>query len=95
MCSILTYGSEVWYLSAEVIRAINGVNANMMSVISGKTQQQEATPKWRSSDLVKWIRARRLQWAVHILMIDRNRELKHTRKFLFFKCIRCGERVTY
>ena len=76
VCSILTYGSEAWCLSAEVIRAINGANANMMSVISGKTQKQEATPKWRSFDLVKWIRARRLQWAGHILRMYRDRKLK-------------------
>ena len=55
VCSIqiysqLTYGSETWCLSAEVVCAINGANASMLSVISGKTQQQEASPKWWSFD---------------------------------------------
>ena len=57
VCSILTYGSEAWNLRKEVVKAINGANAGMMCVISGKTQQQETSAKWRSFDLVKWIRA--------------------------------------
>ena len=70
VCSILTYGSEAWYLTAAVKRALNGANAQMMSVITGKTQHQEASKKWQTFDLVKWVRARRLQWLGHILRMD-------------------------
>lgn len=38
VCSILTYGSEAWYLTTGVTRVLNGVNEQMMSVITGKTQ---------------------------------------------------------
>ena len=41
VCSILTYGSEAWKLNAEVAKAINGVNAQMVCVITGKTPHQE------------------------------------------------------
>ena len=58
-----------------------------MCVISGKTQQQEASAKWRSFDLVKWIRARRLQWAGHILRMGQDRKLKQA-VFEMFK-LRC------
>ena len=73
-----------------MVRAINGANASMLCVISGKTQQQEATPKWRSFDLVKWIRARRLQWAGHILRMGQTRKLKQA-VFEMFKLRREGD----
>ena len=60
VCSVLTYGSEAWCINEAVAKKINGANASMMSVITGKTQHQEATTKWQTFDLVKWIRARRL-----------------------------------
>ena len=60
------------------MQAINAANANMMSVISGKTQQQETSAKWRSFDLVNWIRAQRLQWLGNILRIGKERNLKKT-----------------
>ena len=37
VCSILTYGSEAWFLTEQVQRALNGANAQMMSVITGKS----------------------------------------------------------
>ena len=62
----------------EATRAINGVNAQMMSVITGKSPHQDASCKWRTFDLVKWIRARRLQWLGLILRMDPKRQLKQT-----------------
>ena len=47
------------------------------SVISGKTPHQEASPKWRSFDIVRWIRARRLAWLGHILRLGKERTIKH------------------
>jgi len=41
----------------------------MVAIITGKTPNQEARSKWRTFNLVDWIRARRLQWAGHILRL--------------------------
>ena len=76
VCSILTYGSEAWTLNAKVMRKLNGANAHMVSAITGRTVQQEASAKWRTFDLVKWIRARRLQWLGHILRLGPERLIK-------------------
>ena len=48
ICSILTYGSEAWRITAEVAKALNGANARMVIVITGRTPQQEASAKWRT-----------------------------------------------
>ena len=49
----------------------------MLSIITGKTPKQEASKKWRTFDLVAWIRARRLQWAGYILRLtDTKRKVK-------------------
>ena len=48
----------------------------MLSIITGKTPHQEASAKWRTFDLVAWIRARRLQWLGHILRMGPERKLK-------------------
>jgi len=45
VCSVLTYGSEAWCINEAVTKKINGADANMMSVITGKTQHQEVTTK--------------------------------------------------
>ena len=60
VCSILTYGSEAWRLTTEVKAALNGANASMISIITGRTNREEAS-EGKTFDLVKWIRARRLQ----------------------------------
>ena len=73
----MVYGSEAWKLNTEAIRKLNGTNAQMMSVISGKTPHQEASPKWRSFDIVRWIRARRLAWLGHILRLGKERTINH------------------
>ena len=62
VCSILTYGSEAWSIDKETRKALNGSNAIMMSVLTGKTPHQEASAaKWMTFNLVVWVRARRLQ----------------------------------
>ena len=76
VCSIMVYGSEAWKLDPEAVRKLNGANSQMMSVISGKTPHQEASPKWRSFDIVRWIRARRLAWLGHILRLGPERKIK-------------------
>ena len=83
VCSILTYGSEAWRLTTEVCAALNGANSSMVSVITGKTIKEEATVG-KSFDLLKWIRARRLQWLGHILRMGTERTLKQA-VFIMFK----------
>ena len=63
----------------------------MVSVLTGKTQHQEASsPKWRIFDLVVWVRSRRLQWLVHILRMESDRKLKQA-VFEMFKCRKTGD----
>ena len=62
----------------------------MVSVITVKTPHQEASHKWSTFDLVKWIRSSRLQWLVHILRMGPERNLKQT-VFEMFKARRDGD----
>ena len=60
VCSIMTYGSEAWRITPEVSAALNGANSSMVSKITGKSIREEAS-EGKTFDLVKWIRARKLQ----------------------------------
>ena len=92
VCSILTYGSEAWMLTPEVRRALNGANTAMMSVITGEEVRKEAG-KGKTFDLVRWVRARRLQWMGHILRLeDTTRLLQYTRRSKC--CMKAGRRAT-
>ena len=71
----MTYGSEAWHINEEVRRKINGANSRMVSVITGKSQKEEATEATCTFNLVRAIRARRLQWLGHILRLDEDRLL--------------------
>ena len=62
-------------MNDEVQRKINGANSRMVSVITGNTQRQEATEATCTFNLVRAIRARRLQWLGHILRMDEDRLL--------------------
>ena len=76
VCSIMVYGSEAWTLSETVCKRLNGANARMVCIISGKSPKQEATGAECTFNLVRWIRARRLQWAGHILRMGSQRMIK-------------------
>ena len=76
VCNIMTYGSEVWTLHEVTIKKLNGANTQMVSIISGENPHQEASSKWRSVDLVRSIRARRLAWLGYILFLGPGRKLK-------------------
>ena len=76
VCSVLTYGAEAWRINPDVAKAINGANSQMLSIITGKTPHQEVSIKWRTFDLVRWIRARRLKWLGQILRLGPERLIK-------------------
>ena len=69
VCSKLVYGCEAWFLDAKACAMLNGANSRMMSHITGRTVREEASKESRTFDVLKWIRARRLQWAGHILRL--------------------------
>ena len=75
-CSILTWGSEAWYLKSEVVKKLNGANAQMLCIITGKTPREEATAKTCSFNLLNWIRSRRLQWVGHVIRMGTDRKVK-------------------
>ena len=83
VCSILTYGSEAWRLTREVCAALNGANASMVSIITGRAIRDEAAED-KTFDIVKWIRARKLQWLGHILRMTQERKIKQA-VFVMFK----------
>jgi len=83
VCSILTYGSEAWNINEVVRKKINGANSVMVSAITGKTPREEAVATTCSFNLVRAIRARRLQWLGHILRLDEHRLLQRAVKCLY------------
>ena len=64
VCSILTYGSETWTLTKGVCAALNAVNSSMVSVITDRSIREEVSDG-KTFDLLRWIRARKLQWPRH------------------------------
>ena len=76
VCSIMTYGSETWLLDVPTCRALNGANATMLARITGKSQHDEAKKATTTFDIVRNIRARRLQWLGHILRMEDHRLVK-------------------
>ena len=70
VCSRLTYGSETWRLDARTRKMLNGANSRLVARITHRTPHEEASAKTQTFDIVRWIRARRLQWVGHILRMD-------------------------
>jgi len=89
VCSILTYGSEAWRLTPKVCAALNGANSSMVSKITGRTIRDEAT-EGKTFDLVRWIRARKLQWLGHILRMGEERKIKRA-IYVMFKTPQPGD----
>ena len=90
VCSVMTYGAEAWKLDDKVSKALNGANSQMLSVITGRSPHDEASPGTRTFDLPRWIRARRLQWLGHILRMEDDRKLKQA-VFEIFKAPSQGD----
>ena len=78
VCSIMTYGSEAWLLDNATCKALNGANAAMLAIITGKSIQQEACRSTTTFDILPWIRGKRLQWVGHILRLPPTRLLHRT-----------------
>ena len=89
VCSILTYGSEAWGLTPTVSAALNGTNSNMVSIITDRHVREEAS-EGKTFDLIKWIRARKLQWLGHILRMGKERKVKQA-IFIMFKTPQQGD----
>ena len=49
---------------------LNESNSRLMALITGKSAHAEAIADARTFEIVRWVRARRLQWVGHILRID-------------------------
>ena len=73
VCSRLTYGCEAWRLDKRTCAMINGANSRMVAHITNRTPHEEASEITRTFDILRWIRARRLQWVGHILRMDPSR----------------------
>ena len=62
---------------------INGVNSRLVSRITGKTIHEESSKRTRTFDVIVWIRARRLQWAGHILRMHPNRLVHKAAHYIY------------
>ena len=69
--SVLRYGLEACQLDAKTCRAINAVNAYMLSHITGKSRAQRGIHRLHTSsfNILLWIRSRRKKWIGHIMRI--------------------------
>ena len=85
----MTYGSEAWRLTPTVSAALNGANSSMVSIITGR-QVREESSAGKTFDLVKWIRARKLQWLGYILRMGPERKVKQA-VFEMFKAPQTGD----
>ena len=73
VCSRLTYGSETWRLDPRTRKMLNGANSRLMARITNKSPREEASSATQTFDVIRWIRARRLQWVGHILRMPPDR----------------------
>ena len=62
----------------------------MLSIITGKTQYEETSEDTHTVDLVRWIRARRLQWLGHILRMDDSKMIKKAVHHLLEEPVQAG-----
>ena len=65
--SLLTYGSETWFLNPRACSKLRGANSRMLAWITGNSIPHEARPATTSFNIIKKLRSRRLRWVGHIL----------------------------
>ena len=61
VCSLLTYGYEVWDMDVQTMTKINGVNVRFLSTFTDKDAHAEVSAATRSFNLVQTIRLRRFR----------------------------------
>ena len=80
VCSVLTYGNEVWVLDDKTQSKIRGWAANKLVQFvknedgTDRTHSQEN--RHPSVDIVLMLRARRLRWVGHVIRLDESRLLR-------------------
>ena len=82
VCSRLTYGADAWRLDPRTCATLNGANSRMVARITNRTPHEEASAETRTFDVVRWIRARRLQWVGHILRMDPHRMVQQAARHI-------------
>jgi ribonuclease HI len=65
--SSVVWGSEGWLLTETIQKRLNGWNSRCVSLITGKTAREEASPRTQSMCLPGIIRFRRMVWLGHLL----------------------------
>jgi hypothetical protein len=65
--SSVVWGSEGWLLTETIEKKLNGWNSRCLSLITGKTTREEASPRTQSMCLPGIIRFRRMVWLGHLL----------------------------
>ena len=65
--SSMVWGSEGWLLTETIQKRLNGWNSRCVSLITGKTAREEASPRTQSMCLPGIIRFRRMVWLGHLL----------------------------
>ena len=68
--SLLTYGSETWFLNPSACRKLRGANSRMLAWFTGNSIPHEARPATTSFNIIQKLRSRRLRWVGHILLDD-------------------------
>ena len=65
--STVVWGSESWLLTKTVMQKLNGWNSRCVSLITGKSAHDEASPRKQSMSLPGIIQFRRMVWLGHLL----------------------------
>ena len=65
--SLLTYGSETWFLNPRACRKLRGANSRMLAWITGNSIPYEARPATTTFNIIRKLRTCRLRWVGHIL----------------------------
>ena len=65
--SSVVWGSEGWLLTETIEKKLNGWNIRCLSLITGKSAREEASPRTQSMSLPCIIRFRRMVWLGQLL----------------------------
>jgi hypothetical protein len=65
--STVVWGSEAWLLTDTVMQKLDGWNSHCISLVTGKSAHDEASPRKQSMSLPCIIQFRRMVWLGHLL----------------------------